>query len=165
MEIFKSNGKPMLPITDSGKVSAVVSESDMTHIVNKHCGVPVSRIMSRKPISASEDHSIFDVAKMLCRGPYRRLPIVNNGVVMGMVTPYDILSHLNRSESLNMLRFEHGSIKTVMNRNPVTIVEDADVSEAVAMMKVKKISGMPVVSEDADVVGMVTKRDIINAFR
>ena len=31
-------------------------------------------------------------------------------------------------------------------------------------MKIRKASGLPVVDEDADLVGMVTKRDIINAM-
>ncbi len=164
LEIFRMNGKPMHPVAENRKLSAVLSESDITHLVSKRCGVPVSAIMTRKPVYAQEDHSVFDVAKMLCRGPYRRLPVVNNGVVTGIVTPHDILAHLNRNGVLNMLSFEHGPVKAVMNKRIAVISPENDVSDAVALMKIRKASGLPVVDEDADLVGMVTKRDIINAM-
>jgi CBS domain-containing protein len=101
---------------------------------------------------------------MFCRGPYRRLPIISRGVVTGIVTPYDILSHLNRNESLNSLRLELSPIKTIMTRNVASVLPEADICDAVRAMKVRKISGMPVIDEDAELVGMISKRDIIQAM-
>jgi CBS domain-containing protein len=164
LELFKANGKPMHPVTSEDKLHSVVSESDVVNLVSKPTGVKVSQIMSAKPITVQENYPIRDVAKMLCRGPYRRLPVVSNGVVMGIVTPYDILSHLNRNEALNTLAFESGPIKGIMNKDVAYVSPDADVYDAVRMMKVKKVSGLPVVDEDAELVGMVSKRDIIEAM-
>jgi CBS domain-containing protein len=89
---------------------------------------------------------------------------VNNGAVTGIITPYDILSHLNRNEALNMLAFESGPIKGIMNKDVAYVSPGADVYDAVRVMKVKKVSGLPVVDEDAELVGMVSKRDIIEAM-
>ena len=164
LEFFKSKGKPLHPVASQRKLHSVVSETDLVSIVSKPTGVPVSGIMSQKPMVIHEDYPVRDVAKMLCRGPYRRLPVVNNGVVMGIVTPYDILSHLNRNGALNMLAFEAGPVKAVMNRDVASIHPGSDVYDAVKAMKVRKVSGLPVVNEDADLVGMVSKRDIINAM-
>jgi CBS domain-containing protein len=164
LEFFKTKGKPVHPVASQRKLHSVVSETDLVSIVSKHTGVPVSGIMSQKPMVIQEDYPIRDVAKMLCRGPYRRLPVVNNGVVMGIVTPYDILSHLNRNGSLNGLALEAGPVKAVMNKDVVSIHPGADVYDAVKAMKVRKVSGLPVVNEDADLVGVVSKRDIIQAM-
>jgi|GEM_PF-584112 len=164
LEFFKTNGKPIHPVTSQKKLHSVVSETDMVNLVSKNTGVKVSQIMSAKPITVQEDYPIRDVAKMLCRGPYRRLPVVNNGVVMGIVTPYDILSHLNRNESLNTLAFEAAPVKGIMNKDVSYVSPDADVYEAVRTMKIKKVSGLPVIDEDADLVGMVSKRDILEAM-
>ncbi|MCX6814864.1 MAG: CBS domain-containing protein [Candidatus Aenigmarchaeota archaeon] len=164
LEFFKMNGKPIHPVTSQKKLHSVVSETDIVNLVSKPTGVSVSRIMSAKPIVIQEDYPVRDVAKMLCRGPYRRLPVVNNGVVMGIVTPYDILSHLNRNETLNTLAFESAPIKSIMNKDVAYVSPDADVYDAVRTMKIKKVSGLPVVDEDADLVGMISKRDIIEAM-
>jgi CBS domain-containing protein len=164
LEFFKMHGKPIHPVTDQKKLRAVVSETDMVNLISRPTGFRVSQVMSQKPIVAHEDYSIYDVAKMLCRGPYRRLPIVNRGVVTGIVTPYDILSHLNRSESLNSLRLELSPIKAIMARNVASITPEADIYDAVRTMKLRKVSGMPVMDEDAELVGMISKRDIIQAM-
>ena len=164
LEFFKMHGKPIHPVTDQKKLHAVVSESDIVNLISRPTGFRVSQVMSQKPIFAHEDYAIFDVAKMFCRGPYRRLPIVNRGVLTGIVTPYDILSHLNRSESLNSLRMELSPIKAVMARNVASVHPEDDIYEAVKAMKVRKVSGLPVVDEDAELVGMISKRDIIRAM-
>jgi CBS domain-containing protein len=164
LEFFKTNGKPIHPVTSQKRLHSVVSETDIVNLVSKPTGVKVSGIMSAKPIVIQEDYPIRDVAKMLCRGPYRRLPVVNNGVVMGIVTPYDILSHLNRNGSLNTLLFEASPIKSIMNKDVAYVSPDADVYDAVRTMKIKKVSGLPVVDEDADLVGMISKRDIIESM-
>jgi CBS domain-containing protein len=164
LEFFKTNGKPIHPVTSQKKLHSIVSETDIVNLVSKPTGVKVSGIMSQKPIVIQEDYPIRDVAKMLCRGPYRRLPVVNNGVVVGIVTPYDILSHLNRNGTLNTLAFESAPVKGIMNKDVAYVSPEADVCDAVRAMKVKKVSGLPVVDEDADLVGMISKRDIIEAM-
>lgn len=164
LEFFKMHGKPIHPVTDQKKLHGVVSETDIVNLISRPTGFRVSQVMSVKPIFAHEDYAIFDIAKMFCRGPYRRLPIVNRGVLTGIVTPYDILSHLNRSESLNSLRTELSPIKSVMTKNVAAVRPEADIYDAVKAMKVRKVSGLPVVDEDAELVGMISKRDIIRAM-
>jgi CBS domain-containing protein len=164
LEFFKMHGKPMHPVTDQKKLHAVVTETDIVNLISRPTGFKVFQVMSARPIVSHEDYSIFDVAKMFCRGPYRRLPIVSRGVVTGIVTPYDILSHLNRNESLNSLKVEFSPIKAIMSRNVASVPPEADIYEAVRIMKVRKMSGMPVIDEDAELVGMISKRDIIQAM-
>jgi len=164
LEIFKASGKPIHPVASQRKLSAVVSESDLVNIISKPTGVRVSSIMSGKPITAQESQSVYDVARMMCRGPYRRLPVAKNGIVTGIVTPHDILAHLNRKEALNMLNFEHTPVKEIMNKDVAFASPGMDVHEVVREMKAKKVSGMPVMDEDMNLVGMITKKDIIRAM-
>jgi CBS domain-containing protein len=89
---------------------------------------------------------------------------VNKGVLTGIVTPYDILSHLNRNESLNGLKSDLSPIKAVMNKNVASIQPKADICDAIRLMKVRKVSGLPVVDEDMDVLGMISKRDMIQVM-
>jgi CBS domain-containing protein len=164
LEIFKMNRRPIHPVTSQRKLQAVLTESDLVNIISRPTGMKVQSLMSSKPLVTQEDTPVCDVAKMLCRGAYRRLPVVNKGVLTGIVTPYDILSHLNRNESLNSLKSEVSPIKGVMNRKAESVTPWADISDAVRLMKIRKVSGLPVVDEDMDVLGMISKRDMIEVM-
>ena len=50
-----------------------------------------------------------------------------------------------------------------MTRTPLTIEQDATLGDAAKVMLEKKISGLPVVSSDGSVVGMITESDIFRA--
>ncbi|MDY0296178.1 MAG: CBS domain-containing protein [Acidobacteriota bacterium] len=52
----------------------------------------------------------------------------------------------------------------IMTRNPVTLTPDKKVSRAKEMMKIKKISGIPIVNRDHILVGIISIEDIINAL-
>jgi CBS domain-containing protein len=101
---------------------------------------------------------------LLAVGPYRKLPVVTDGFLVGIVTPFDVMKHLNESKQLSSVRTNSTRISEVMNRNVTTIGPDADVAEAVALMRRKNISGLPVTEED-NLVGIITERDIIDAMR
>lgn len=52
----------------------------------------------------------------------------------------------------------------IMTRNPVSLTPDKKVARAKEMMKIKKISGIPIVDRDHLVVGIISIEDIINAL-
>jgi len=54
------------------------------------------------------------------------------------------------------------SAKDVMNREIITITPDATVEEAMNILIDMKISGLPVVDPDGNMVGILSERDIIN---
>ena len=54
------------------------------------------------------------------------------------------------------------SAKDVMNREIITITPDATVEEAMNILIDMKISGLPVVDPDGNMVGIVSEKDIIN---
>lgn len=51
--------------------------------------------------------------------------------------------------------------KDIMSTNVVTVKKDATIEEIARLLTEKNISGVPVVDENGNVVGMVTKKDLI----
>jgi CBS domain-containing protein len=77
------------PVADKvGKIVGVVSESD---IVAKK-GKDVKSIMSKKVISVGEDTSVEEIARMMTTHHIKRLPIMTDGKVVGIVSRADIVS-------------------------------------------------------------------------
>ncbi len=52
--------------------------------------------------------------------------------------------------------------KDIMVKNVITIGPDATLAEAIKILLVKKISGMPVVNSRKKMVGLVSEKDILN---
>jgi CBS domain-containing protein len=83
------------PVPDKdGKIVGVVSEAD---IVAKK-GKDVKAIMSKKVISVSENTSVEEIAKLMTTHAIKRLPVMNSGKLMGIVSRADIVSAIARGE-------------------------------------------------------------------
>ena len=161
LSFFRKHRKGAYPVMHRKKLVGMVSEWDMVRQVRGRTGVKVSEAMVRKPIVVQETHSVSDVAKMLCVGGFRRLPVMNSGVLMGVVTPRDILRYLHSGGLLGKLPEQKFAVKRLLRAPPVTIESSRDVQEAAGIMISKKIGGLPVV-DDNELVGIITERDIVD---
>jgi len=72
----------------NGKIVGIVSEAD---IVAKK-GKDVKAIMSKKVISVSEDTTVEELAQLMTTHAIKRLPVMNGGKVVGIVSRADIVS-------------------------------------------------------------------------
>ncbi|MEE9322952.1 MAG: CBS domain-containing protein [Candidatus Aenigmarchaeota archaeon] len=163
MEVFKKEGFGLCPVVNSKKILGVVSEQDFIKQVNKPIGIKVYEAMVEKPIFAKKGYSVYDTAKMMCRGGYRRLPIVEDNILLGIVTPTDILLYLHKNGIEDKLVSDRTRIGRVMNKEPVTIRDDTDLFSAINVMRRKRAGGLPVV-EDDELVGIITERDILDVL-
>ena len=163
LEQFRRHRTEVFPIVHKSQMLGLVSERDFIRPINKKLGEPVRKIMSR-PVIAKEDWSVFDVAKLLCRGAFRRLPVTRKGVLLGVVTADDVLSYLNQVKSLQRLPREKTPIGKVVKTESETVGPEADVYEAVQKIRRSRTGLLPV-TEDGELVGVVTERDILELFR
>jgi CBS domain-containing protein len=58
----------------------------------------------------------------------------------------------------------HFLAKDVMKYDPITISQDSDLADAAQIMAMNRISGLPVVDSDGNLVGIITKTDIVKAI-
>ena len=163
LQIFKRDGRGLYPIVHSKKLVAVISEWDFVKRVNRPLGLRVYDLMVLKPIFAKRNYSVFDVAKMMCRGGFRRLPVVEDNILIGITTPTDILNHIHRKGIEDKFVFDSSYIESAMNREISTIRHDADVTSAIDVMRSKNVGGLPVVDGD-ELVGIITERDILDVL-
>ena len=118
----------------------------------------VSDIMTTELVTAKPDESVASVARKMAENAVGSVLIVDDkGTLLGIVTERDIVVRVV-AKGLDPNRVLVGE---VMTRNPVTIYEDATLSAAAELMKRKRISHLPVISEDGRVVGIVSRTDIV----
>lgn len=163
LEVFKHEERGTYPITYKKELIGIISDWDFAKQIGEETGIVVQEIMTRKPMAIKQNYTVFDVAKMMCRGGSRRLPVVEKNIVVGIVTPRDIVQHLDKNMKLAELRREKTRIGDIMNKNVLTTTPDVDIYEAVKIMKTNRVGGLPVV-EDENLIGIITERDIVNSL-
>jgi len=161
--VFRRGEFGLYPVVKSKKLVSVVSEWDLVKHVSGRTGIRVYEAMVERPFLAKRGYTVYDVAKMMCRGGFRRFPVVDDGILVGFVAPSDILLHIYRNSMEDKFVMDKTRIEKVMNRDPVTIHENADLLSAVNAMKSKRVGGLPVVEED-ELIGIITERDILEVL-
>ena len=93
-----------------------------------------------------------------------RLPVLDNGKLVGIVTKYDITNRLNQAAPEWRRRpIDKIPIQVVMTEKPITIFPDATMPQAAELLIENDISGLPV-ERDGEIVGMITTRDMVKYF-
>ena len=88
----KISGIPV--VNEEDNVVGVLSEKDVLRIlVDKKLGIKstVDDYMSRDVICFTEEDSAIDICKFFIRSHIRRVPIVNDGKLVGIVSRADII--------------------------------------------------------------------------
>jgi acetoin utilization protein AcuB len=121
--------------------------------------------MTRNPIVVDSDTYVLDAQKMMKENNIRRLPIVDKGKLVGIVTQHDLLAASPSpatSLSIHELNYllSKMKVKEVMHKNPVTFSPDTPFEEALKVGQEKKIGSFPVVDK-GKLVGIATESDIV----
>lgn len=83
--IVKSNSQPEGLITESDIIRKVVSKDF------KASDITIGEVMSKNLISIDPGSELNEAARTMARNNIRRLPVVNNGVLVGILTSSDVL--------------------------------------------------------------------------
>ena len=85
------------PVADKkGKILGIVSEAD---IVAKR-GKDAKEIMSKKVISIPSDASVEEIARLMATHAIKRLPVMDDGKIIGIVSRADIVNAVAMGEHI-----------------------------------------------------------------
>lgn len=121
--------------------------------------------MSRNVITVSPDTTLPEAHRLMTENNIRRLPVVEQGRLVGIVTRGDIRgAEASDASALNIWDLTYLlsrlRIREVMTRNPVTIPADVTIGQAAKVMLDNRISGLPVVDPAGTLLGIITESDI-----
>jgi acetoin utilization protein AcuB len=125
----------------------------------------IKDVMTRNPVAVDSETLVLDAQRIMKENNIRRLPIVDKGKLVGIVTKHDLLE-ASPSPATSLSVFELNyllakmKVKEIMKKNPVTITPDTPFEEALRLGQEKKIGSFPVV-ENGKLVGITTESDII----
>lgn len=163
LHAFRKNRFGAYPVTYRHSLVGIVTEWDLVRQIRGNTGIKVSDLMVRRPIVAQSSYGVIDVAKMLGMGGFRRLPVVKKNMLVGMVTPRDILRYLLAKRIPHRLQEQKQPVYSIMEKRVVSVSPRQDVHDAVKIMISQKIGGLPVI-EDQQLIGIITERDVVGVL-
>ena len=129
----------------------------------------VGNWMTKDVISVDVNDSMQDAARLIRKHKIKRLPVMENGKLVGIVTDRD-LKRASASDvttlEIHELLFLISEIKIsdIMTKDPITIPLDYTIDEAAQILLEHKLSGAPVVDDEGQVAGVITQTDIFRVL-
>jgi len=162
LQKFRFSRRGGFPILDNSKnLVGMVSEKDIVKYFSEiKLNVKAKDIMTKKPFCISQNFSIFDCLKTMVNVRFRRLPVVENGRLIGIVTSFDLL-HFIKQHDYNYDALDE-TLDLVVRKDVYTASPDTDISNIVKIMKDKGVGGILIVSNKFKLEGIITERDILN---
>jgi acetoin utilization protein AcuB len=115
----------------------------------------VKNRMTQEPVTIAPDELLIRASHSMRSGGFRRLPVVSEGKLVGIISERDLREHRGH--------LEHTKVNGVMTGYPITTTPETPVEEAARIMLERQIGGLPVV-EGGQLVGVITVSDVMNAF-
>jgi len=130
----------------------------------------VSEIMSTELITVTPGTRLDQALEILMRGRVRRLPVVDEtspGKLRGIITDRDLRlacdsPFLHESLSQRVKHLADHKVEQIMKAGIVTVEDSASILEAAKLMRVSKVSGLPVVDKTGLLVGVCTMTDLLD---
>ncbi len=157
-------------VDDDNAVVGIVSERDFVRTVADITTLKsVNKYMSNKVVTASPDISVGEATRTMIEKGFRRIPIVKEDVLLGIVTASDVMRYLGSGEIFQKLMTGDVSdafkvpLKSLILRDIVWTNSGIDIGEAAALMLKNKVGALPII-DDGELCGILTERDIVKAL-
>lgn len=130
----------------------------------------VRNYMAENPITITRSTTVADALDLMRRHNFRRLPVLEAGELIGIVTDRD-LREISPSPATSLSIFELNYLLAkakvgdfIPKKKQVHVVDaDAYIEEAALLMREHKVGALPVVSQ-GELVGIITETNIFDAL-
>ncbi|MGD8300530.1 MAG: CBS domain-containing protein [Nitrosopumilaceae archaeon] len=161
-------------VDKNGNLSGIVTRTDLVKAYANVFGEKylVKDFMSTKMITCRKSDSIKFALSLMNQNNVSRLVVTDeNGTAIGLISSNTLLIHsdyftkgITRSRDYLLPLNKDVVVNDLIEENLVTISEDEDLAKAASIMIKKKIGGMPVLDSKQNLVGLISKSDVVKAF-
>ena len=148
-----------MPVIDAKKrVVGILTEKELLNIYSTKSNVTVQGFTSEFPFVYPE-MDMMEAAKLMIEADMGRVPVLKSGQDMTLA---GLLSIVDIFRNLKPERIPQKKLKEIMTTDVKTLSPKDNIAKAWMNMKETGFSGFPVL-KNGELVGMVTRRNIINA--
>jgi len=155
LEIMREKNVSGLPVVkeDTNALVGIITRSD---IIENPDEEQIALIMTRDPVVASPEEDIGSLVSKMMRNNIRRIPIVEDDKLVGIITAYDIVSRALAETEIDF------PVEDYMIRNIPTTWDRTPLNIAFEIMRYFKLKVLLTINNEAKLSGILTETDFIN---
>ncbi|MFB6162810.1 MAG: CBS domain-containing protein [Halococcoides sp.] len=173
--VLVESGSRVAPVFEADRLWGIVTDDAILRAVLDNLeAIDVSDVYTESVTTVTEDSTLGQAINLLRDHGISRLPVVEDGVLTGIVTTHDIVDMVVRNMDKSTVGERAGDVDRMLDlpvydvmSNPVaTTTIDESVRSAVKRMLADDYGGLVVTPEEDDglVAGVVTKTDVLRAL-
>jgi CBS domain-containing protein len=156
LQIMAEQQINVLPVVKKG-TKTLVGLITRKELLKKTDENQLAMLMVRDPETVTPRTAVITAAKVMLEKGYRRLPVVEKGELVGLVTILDVLEMLLEKDE----RFKERNISSFITKQLVAVWEETPVHLTYMIMDMAKKNALVVINEGGGVTGMISVSDFI----
>jgi len=153
LKILKNKHISGVPVLKDSKVVGIVTRTNLLQNPEEE---QLALLMTRDPTTISPGSDLQAAARLLLQHGIRRLPVVDDGKLVGLVTVADVVGTI---ADMNI----DIPIKDYVEKEVVAIYSETPLPVVARIMELAGVKAVPVLDAALELIGIISDRDVISA--
>jgi CBS domain-containing protein len=153
LKILKNKHISGVPVLKDSKVVGIVTRTNLLQNPEEE---QLALLMTRDPTTISPGSDLQTAARLLLQHGIRRLPVVDDGKLVGLVTVADVVGTI---ADMNI----DIPIKDYVEKEVVAIYSETPLPVVARIMELAGVKAVPVLDAALELIGIISDRDVISA--
>jgi CBS domain-containing protein len=151
LKILKRTGISGVPVIKNKKIVGIITRKDL---LRKPEETQLGLLMTSKPIVIEPDMNIREAAGLLVSHRIRRLPVVEDGHLLGLLSVADVIA------ALAQLKIKD-EIKDKYTSKSFALWEETPLPVVGRVMEISGVDAIPILDAENKLQGIISERDLI----
>lgn len=151
LKILKRTGISGVPVLKNKKLVGIITRKDL---LGKPEETQLGLLMTPKPITIESDADIREAARLLVTRRIRRLPVVEDNKLIGLLSVADLI------HAIAQMKIKE-EIKDNYTSTTFALWEDTPLPLVGRVMEISNVDAIPILNADSVLQGIISERDLI----
>ena len=151
LKILKRTGISGVPVIKHKKIVGIITRKDL---LRKPEETQLGLLMTAKPLTIAPDADVSEAARILVMKKIRRLPVVEDGHLLGLLSVADLIHAIAQKKIKD-------EIKNTYTSQTFALWEETPLPVVGRVMEISGVDAIPILDAENRLQGIISERDLI----